>query len=226
MDLYNFNPPKRNILINGDSYELSPFSIGVMTVVNRDFHGIDNFDKILKSANQKNGFYRDAFPDSAAWLCYELITEKEYLQSLCHFKAQFFRQKQDVYEQNINSLLATIEDSQPLLPGQETDQETDQETESGEQPEDNFSKTFVEISREIKFSIKEFYDLTVRQINQIITDLNILKNNDSEFIAKLHGRKLLKPAVRNIKYSKAEDELFKDFSEKQMEKLKNERTYS
>ena len=221
MDVFNFNPPNRNILIDGDSYKLSPFSLKIMTIVNSHFGSLQNFDKVLKLANEKDGIYMGRFPDSSAWLCYILLTEKDNFPSICFFKKKFTAQKQDIYEYNIGILFSIIKDSQTILSEQE-----DVKLNSDKETNEKFSLTYARISREIKFTPDEFYDLTARQINQISADINNIKTTETKFEASLHGHKLQKSAVKNIEFSKEDDDFFDDFGKKQLEKLKNERDYS
>lgn len=226
MDLFTFNPPNRNITIDGGPYELGPFSIKVMSLIHRRFGSVQNFQNVINGKREENGIYKKDFPTYIMWTAYTLLTEKDYFESQCQFGNRFVRQKQAVYEQNIDAIIETISDSQPVINFKDLSGRNDGPVDDS--AIDLFSRSYATIARDTGYTVEQFYNLTLRQINQIQDDLSFIKNQEREFQAGIHGAKIQKPPDNRpnavINFTPEEDRTIVKYRAKRMAEVIRERS--
>lgn len=209
MDLFNFNPTPRFIRIEKKLLALKPFSIRILALIESEFGSSKAFQDRLQLATEN--IYKEKFASAISWLAYSLLQNSKF-ESLIEFRAKFFREKTKNYFYNVETIFKVITDSQPLHQNIKKDAgRTDDDADTF------FSMCYVAIARELKYTIEQFYDLTLRQIIQIQLDLQHFKRQDLDFMAKLHGAKLSLPSsIQNfeVPFSKKEDQILKNFAAK------------
>lgn len=203
-------------MIDNVSHGLGALSIKKLVLIQREFGDLERFQRMLSLANEN--IFREEFVFASSWLGYILLTEKEYFKNLRDFRLRFARQKLEIYQENVSVLIKVIEESQPIVARSKKD--------VSEGDENQFSRSYAYIAREIGLTVDQFYELTFRQINQILEDLNFLKKCDQAFMAQIHGAKLLTPPDNRpsaeINFTKREDEILRRHSRKRLEQMRNE----
>lgn len=219
MNLLNFNPIKQEIQIGSALHGLNALSVKYMGLIQQKI-GFDDFWEILKIAN--TNIFKPKFAKCAAWLIYELLENNNLYRNKNHFEKFFFGQKAEIYKKNIEALFKVIEDSQPKSDGNKSSKGYNDENEK------YFSRSYAMVAEKIGFTLDQFYDLTLRQINQIQEDLVYIKNQDLEFQANIHGAKMTKQRDNTpnseINFSKKDNKIIEDFAKKRVEQMKHERS--
>ena len=219
MDAYSFNPPKRSIIIGGVPCKMGALSINKYNLIQKEYGGFEKLQSIFELSRKNINIPR--FFIAATWLIYELIIDKTAFKNLTDFRSTCKSQKE--YLNNINVLFLIIKDSQP----EEKEEKTKSAVKLEKQNEDFFSRLYISVSREIKYTISEFYELTYRQVNQIMEDILFHKNLENEFQAALHGAKL--DTKTNLKIEKISDKeriFFRSHAKKRMEQMRHGRQHA
>jgi hypothetical protein len=222
MNLFDFNPPRQRIQIDSAFYVLNALSIKYMALIKQKYNTFRHFRSIFSIANKN--IFKPQFALCAAWLTYILLEKNNFFKSAIHFEKKFFNQKTEIYTRNINALICTVNDSQPI---HNVGQAIKNDNENQDENEEDFSLLYIIISREISgYTVDRFYDLTLRQINQIQKDLQKEKNQEIEFQAKIHGAKIVKRYNNRlnseINFSKKENDKIEKFAKQQMARMKAE----
>ena len=216
MDFFNFNPPNLAIEIfkkgKTKHYELANVTIKVLCKIQRYLGDFKNFRDTLNIASKN--IYNADFARLVVWLTHQLLIDKSF--TLSNFSKIYLDQKSNIYQKNVTILFAIIEQSQPKLDDIDIKKESDI---------DAFTKCYAFISREINYTIDQFYNLTLRQVYQLQNDIIELKNQDYQFQASLHGIKL--PYIKNqtkSSFSKKEDAELTKYAEQRLKDLRNDRS--
>ena len=219
MDAFLFNPPKRSIIIDGIPHKMGVLSINKYNLIQNEYGGFEKLQEIFELSRKNINVPR--FFIAATWLIYELIIDKTVFKSLYDFRGSC--KDQTEYANNINVLFKIIEESQP----KREEEKTKSTAKLEKQNEDFFSRLYVSVSREIKYTVSEFYELTYRQINQIMEDILFHKNLENEFQAVLHGAKLdTKKEFKKEPLSKEDSNIFRQHAKKRMEQMRYGRQHA
>ncbi len=220
MDLYTFNPPNRFINIDNGSCELGPFSIKIMSLIQVRYGSLKSFNDIIKIGKEEKDFEEPAFLSCMIWLSYNLLVDKNIKPS--DYPKLFLKKSKNIND-NIKTILKTIEDAQPIKI------ESAGIGSKKSKEEDDFVNLYVHISTEIKFTIAEFYEMTSRQITQISSEINQKKNKDYKFQCALHGAKVEKTRdnrpASEINFSQEDNDKMQEFIKSSQERLMKERAH-
>jgi len=219
MDLFTFNPPNRFISIDDSPYELGAFSIKIMSLINVKYGSLVAFNDILKREKETGGKLSIEFLDCMTWLSYNLLIEKKTNIKELEF-SKIFNDELKKGADNIITVIKTIKDGHQLeAPKSKTSKKSN--------TEDNFAELYVHISSVIKFTIKEFYELTSRQIFQISSEVTKAKNKDFELQCALHGADVKKPVdnrpASEINFTPQENEDLAEIMKTRMDEITKER---
>jgi len=208
MDFFELSPKPVEVVLNGEAFELSPFSLGEMVWVGETYATDDNIESGIVFLH--NVLSKENFPfNLVAELTYHLMIDQETYPSICRFKTAIRGTPEKplaadhvsaVMNGFYNALVLNINNSQPIV------NENDDKKESpgkkndppGESKKINWESIYVDISREIKYTLAEFYALTLRQIFGIHDEILRQQHNDLLTLARLNGNASPEARYKNL----------------------------
>jgi hypothetical protein len=194
LKLEEFRPPKSYIVVGGEIYYLTPFSLGAMVNLGSAYdrrvdidHSIERFINDL-----------DASLDRLYSLVYFFLEDKDDFPSFCIFKKA-------IEQENVKgihaAMIENIVNSQPIREIVENDQSKSTANRSTQQDEPvDWCSLYLRYCAIVPCTIDQFYDLTMRQVFAVFSAHN----------------KRLNPAKKPV-FSKTEDEYLSDIAQRELE---------
>lgn len=198
MDFFELLPKPVEIILNGEAFELAPFSLCEMVWCAETYATGDDIESGVNFLfSVLSG---ESFPfDLVAELTYHLMLDKDSYPSICRFKTAIRGTPEKPLPTELTAsimngfykaLVLNISNSQPIQKEKEEDK-TGKKTSAGSRnKKTNWESIYVDISREIGYTLKEFYALTLRQIFGIHDEILRQKHNDLLTLARLNGTAL------------------------------------
>ena len=223
MDLEILKPFPEYLIIDGGEFELYEFTLKIMTGVIKHFGSILELEDQTK-LNVDGEIYGEAIT-KLAWLQMR-VEDREFFPSYCIFKRRFLPyvknpekptkeelEKLEEFKHNESIIKLVGKRSRPITKtedkvnhlGKKIVKKKDKEIEP------DYGETFIYVSTKISISLSEFYDLTIRQINKIVNELQKIEYDKAIKEARFHGIPI-EDKKESMSFTKKEDDHLKSFS--------------
>lgn len=201
MDYFELQPAPVEVVLNGETFELSPFSLKEMVYFGSVYGSRDNPEtgiKFLHDTLKKKEVPFDLIVD----ITYRLLKDKDSYPSPCKLKSAIRGTKKkprpikdvtEIINHLYNAIVLNINNSQPIkddeieeLFNSEDSKITSED--SKEIPKSlNWTSVYVQVANVISRTLEEFYNLTLRQIWGIYHETKRQKYNDLLLQGRLTG---------------------------------------
>lgn len=216
MNYDQLNPAKSFIILEGDVYELSPFSLRKMvdlgTLINPE-----NPEKGLEVLN--DAMNQDQLYD----LVYYFLEDKDTYPTYCNFKKAVDEDK-DCTDENLRiALQETINNSQPIFTEKEITKIKEEVEQSDVEEIADSARNWVHMytlyAMAIPITIEQFYNMTMRQIHAILKEIIAEKQKNLTLQASFYGKRIVTQAkTPKPAFDKKTDEQLLKLAEENLKK--------
>jgi len=203
VDYFELRPNPVEIVLNGEVFELSPFSLSEMVYFGSTYgHGnVELGIKYLHSVLSKP----EVPADLICSITHHMLVDPDTYPSICMFKVGVkgtsdkpkpIEEVTKTISHFYHAIKKNIENSQPIIDDSKSTEDNESKTGKTGQSENlviNWASIYVEIASVIKYTIEEFYKMTLRQIYGIRDQVKVHKYNDLLLQGRLAGAIPKKP---------------------------------